>query len=66
MSSFVILRLSNSNSILLTGCAEGEREKEKLCVTVRETEFVVEREYVGGGERICGPTRGVSEEEEIS
>ena len=25
-----------------------------------------EREYVGGGERLCGPMRGVGEEEEIS
>ena len=27
--------------------------------SVREIEFVVEREYVGGGERVCGPMRGV-------
>ena len=43
-----------------------EREGEAVCDSVREREFVVEREYVGGGERVCGPTRGVGEEEEIS
>ena len=37
-----------------------------MCDIVRETEFVVEREYVGGGERVCGPMRGVGEEEIIS
>ena len=66
MSSFVILRLSNSNFILLTGCAEGEREGEVVCDSVRETEFEVEGEYVGGGERVRGPMRGVSEDKEIS
>ena len=37
-----------------------------MCDSVRETEFVVKTEYVGGGERVCGPMRGVGEEEEIS
>ena len=43
-----------------------ERKGEAVCDSVRETEFVVEREHVGGEERVCGPMWGVGEKEQIS